>query len=44
MKTNEGKELDAEWMMLIREALDMGLKQEEIRDFLHNSTEITSKK
>jgi DNA-binding transcriptional MerR regulator len=30
------EELDTEWMQLIKEALEMGLKQEEIRDFLTN--------
>ena len=38
------EELDAEWMLLIREALDMGLKYEEIREFLQGSKEKTSQK
>lgn len=30
------EELDTEWMQLIMEALEMGLKKEEIREFLKN--------
>lgn len=30
------EELDTEWMQLIMEALEMGLKKEEIREFLTN--------
>jgi DNA-binding transcriptional regulator YhcF (GntR family) len=30
------EELDKEWMQLIMEALEMGLKKEEIREFLQN--------
>ena len=29
-------DLDIEWMKLIREALDMGIEKEEIRDFLNS--------
>lgn len=30
------EELDTEWMQLILEALELGLKKEEIREFLTN--------
>ena len=38
------EELDAEWILLIREALDMGLKYEEISEFFRSSKEKSSQK
>jgi DNA-binding transcriptional MerR regulator len=34
METDNYKELDTEWIQLIKEALDLGLEKEEIRIFL----------
>ena len=33
------RELDLEWMELIKQALDAGISKKEIREFLHKQTE-----
>jgi Anti-repressor SinI len=33
------RELDLEWMELIKQALDTGISKQEIREFLHNQTQ-----
>ncbi|MCR8850594.1 anti-repressor SinI family protein [Rossellomorea sp. SC111] len=33
------RELDLEWMELIKQALDAGISKKEIREFLHQQTE-----
>ncbi|UTE77534.1 anti-repressor SinI family protein [Rossellomorea sp. KS-H15a] len=33
------RELDLEWMELIKQALDAGISKQEIREFLHNQTQ-----
>jgi DNA-binding transcriptional MerR regulator len=34
METENFGELDTEWILLIKEALDLGIEREEIRSFL----------
>ncbi|MFC7786718.1 anti-repressor SinI family protein [Rossellomorea sp. GCM10028870] len=33
------RELDLEWMELIKQALDAGISKKEIREFLHNQSQ-----
>ncbi|MGG4166081.1 anti-repressor SinI family protein [Rossellomorea vietnamensis] len=33
------RELDLEWMELIKQALDAGISKKEIREFLHNHSQ-----